>query len=224
MDLNQLEQLIATLPKTRLSIEADLRIRTKLAAYMTPVTTPAFRWRFEFSIPRFVLAPVLAGFVLFGSTSAYAYMSPHVTRTSALYPLKRGLERARTVTERSTARRAIAALDFADRRAAEAQILTTRADARRPGRHPDSGRAVGRFLHWKDRPHNGVKGGHGDGLVMSARRRASVDTRWTGPPLLLYAFPNAMLRFQGQRRLIIVNAVGTNGTRRNGSDSIDRGI
>lgn len=129
MEINQLEQLLRTLPKMRLSTEADLGIRAKLTACPTPVTAPAWRWRFEFSIPRFVLAPALAALVLFGSTSVYAYTSPQVTRTSPFYPLKRGLERARAVTARSAARRATTALDFAERRVAEAQVLNTRNDA-----------------------------------------------------------------------------------------------
>lgn len=122
MELTHLEQLLQTLPKVRLSSEADFSIRTSLLSKTTPAleARKAHSW---FNLPRLLYIPALATLVLVGSTSAYAYTSPNVTRTSPLYPLRRAVERViyPMNNERPSARNALA---IALRRAQEAETLT----------------------------------------------------------------------------------------------------
>lgn len=124
--MRNIEKQLNNLPKGRLSRRADFSIRYKLMKAGLHQDFYGLNFNF-FASAR--LRPVMAVLVILvlvfsGVTSAYAYNSDQVTRASMLYPVKRGLEQIESQFATTPAAQVRLHNKFAERRIAEAQILS----------------------------------------------------------------------------------------------------
>jgi len=124
--MNNFEKQLNNLPRARLSRRADLLIRYKLmcAGLKQYFSGVSFNF-FAMAGLRPVLAAVVILVLVFsGATSAYAYNSSQITRASALYPVKRGLEKIESRFATTPAAQVKFHNKLAGRRIAEAQFLS----------------------------------------------------------------------------------------------------
>jgi len=124
--MNNFEKQLNNLPRARLSRRADLLIRYKLMCASLKQYFSGVSFNF-FAAAR--LRPVLAAVVILalvfsGGTSVYAYNSSQITRASALYPVKRGLEKIESRFATTPAAQVKFHNKLAGRRILEAQFLS----------------------------------------------------------------------------------------------------
>lgn len=82
--MDKLEKTLNTLPRKKIPMMADLRLRWRIYKMTRPESIPLLK-------PVFVAAFCVV--LVFSSVSSYAYASENVTEGNPLYPIKRGLEK-----------------------------------------------------------------------------------------------------------------------------------
>lgn len=119
---DQIERLLNSLPKKKLSRAADLKIRFRLLRIQLAQAWHAA----DFSLAKgwqAGLASILVLLIGLSGTGAYAYASDKVNRQSRLYPIKRTLETIEKTAAKSPAARTSLESKLAARRLAEARTL-----------------------------------------------------------------------------------------------------
>ncbi|MCU0679084.1 MAG: DUF5667 domain-containing protein, partial [Planctomycetes bacterium] len=121
--MQDLEKKLNNLPQASLSKRADFRIRIRLYVLLWRQKIDSLfsvnAWRRWYPVP-----VVLLLLVAIAAVPGYAYTSPSVTSASLLYPLKNGLEQIAVDFSFSEVKKADIYAKLADRRLAEAEVLS----------------------------------------------------------------------------------------------------
>jgi hypothetical protein len=122
-----LEKQLNELPQGRLSKTADLRIRFRLYEIILKKSLETLRFVFVVKEFKYTTAFVLL-LSLVVAVPGYAYASDSVTLNNPLYPIKIGLEKIEVGLSFSNEQKAETYAKLAERRMAEAEVLSNRND------------------------------------------------------------------------------------------------
>jgi hypothetical protein len=122
--MDNLERQLKNLPRKRLSLRADMRIKSKLyiltwKKYYSGFALP--------NLSKLRLVPITASIllvILATSIPAYAYSSPSVTKGTPLYPIKRVIENAQIAISSGPANKAKTYAIITQRRLDEARYIS----------------------------------------------------------------------------------------------------
>lgn len=133
--MKDIEKNLNNLPKGRLSLTADLRIRYRMwrvgREMNAPMTSMAFSYR---AVALSLLLVILAG----SATGTYAYSSPEVVRGNILYPVKRGIEKVEARLVKTPQAEVVFHNKLAERRLAEADVLSRKISADGTAKKPEA--------------------------------------------------------------------------------------
>jgi len=127
MTNRELEKQLNRLTKAKLPLVADVKLRLKLFILFGQKKFNGFKNSLGFKL-RPVLAISLIFVLALVSLPVYAYASPKVNLANPLYPLKIGLEKIELKLASSDENQAKTLIKLADRRLAEADVLSKQND------------------------------------------------------------------------------------------------
>lgn len=129
--MKKIEEQLNKLPKARLPIAADLKIRYRIYVMMIKRYGEKITiYKFFTAKRAFALAVVMLLAAII-SVPSYAYASPEVVRGNILYPLKRLAEKVELSLPMSAQTKAVVYEKNAARRLAEAEYLSIKNDAKK---------------------------------------------------------------------------------------------